>query len=52
MGVGPRHAVLRTIEERVTARANNVESVVYPIEIEIRVTITDDDGRGHLPEAS
>jgi len=37
-------AIIRTQEEKVDRRANNVERVVYPIEVEIRVTITDDDG--------
>jgi len=37
-------AILRTLEERVTARANNVERIEFPVEVEFRVTVTDDDG--------
>jgi len=37
-------AILRTLQERVDRRANNVERIIYPIEVEIRVTLTDDHG--------
>ena len=37
-------AVLRSTAERVTRRANNVEQVEFPVEVEFRVTVTDDDG--------
>lgn len=37
-------AVLRTTRERVRQRANNVEQVEFPVDVELRVAITDDDG--------
>lgn len=37
-------AVIRSDGERVTRRANNVERVEYAVAVELRVTITDDDG--------
>lgn len=37
-------AVLRSTAERVTRAANNVERVEFPVEVEFRVTRTDDDG--------
>lgn len=37
-------AIIRSDGERVTRRANNVERVEYAVEVELRVTITDDDG--------
>lgn len=38
-------AVVRTLPERVVERANNVECVAFPVGVEFRVTLQDDDGR-------
>lgn len=37
-------AVLRTRPERISRRANNVERVEFPVEVEIRAVVTDDEG--------
>lgn len=37
-------AIVRTLRERVDARANNVERVVFAVEVEFRATLVDDQG--------